>query len=61
MQIYIYRDAWIEIEVTNNYIHLIFEVKAIQNANIANFLYYWKTQLRTESQSRVLDHVWRDK
>ena len=33
---------WIKIEVTDNYIHLIFKVKAIQTANIANDVYYWK-------------------
>ena len=28
--------------MTDNYIHLIFKVKAIQNANIVNFVYCGK-------------------
>ena len=30
--------------MTDNYIHLILKVKAIQNVNIAKFMYYGKTQ-----------------
>ena len=35
---------WIKIEMTDNYIHLIFKVKQYKNAKIANFVYYGKTQ-----------------
>ena len=30
---------WIKIEMTDNYIHLIFKVKQYKNAKIANFVY----------------------
>ena len=30
MQIYICHDVWIEIQMTDNYIHLPFKVKALQ-------------------------------
>ena len=36
MQIYIFMMLQIKIE-TDNYVHLIFQVKAIQNVDIANF------------------------
>ena len=36
---------WIKIKVTDNYVNLIFKVKAIENANIANFVYYGKTRI----------------
>ena len=43
MQIYFFMMLRIKIE-TDNYVHLIFQVKAIQNVNIANF-----AQLRENS------------
>ena len=33
------------VKVTDNYVNLIFKVKAIENANIANFVYYGKTRI----------------
>ena len=36
---------WIKIEVIDSYINLVFKVKAMKYANIANFVYYEKTRL----------------
>ena len=36
MQMYIYGDTWIKIEVIENFLHLIFKIKALKNFNIAN-------------------------
>ena len=42
---------WIKIEITDNYIHLIFKVKQYKNAKIANFVYYGKTKVKTINSS----------
>ena len=36
---------WINIQMIDNYILLIFKVKSIQNANITNIVNYMKTRL----------------
>ena len=45
---------WIKIEMTDNYIHLIFKVKQYKNAKIANFVYYGKTQFFRSAREVLL-------
>ena len=45
MQICICHDAWIKIEMTDNYIDLFSKLKQYKNDNIANFVYYGETRL----------------
>ena len=45
---------WIKIEMTDNYIHLIFKVKQYKNAKIANFVYYGKTRFFRSAREVLL-------